>query len=78
MKNNFERETPNAFTNEEKRVLYVGLTRAQSTLIVSHIKNRANIECHEFTLMKKLDYEFAELNSKNIYFLSKAESKENK
>ena len=32
----FNEEFLKAYTNEEKRVLYVGLTRAKSTLIVSH------------------------------------------
>lgn len=74
----FNEEFLKAYTNEERRVLYVGLTRAKSTLIVSHIKNRYNAISKEFSLMRKVNSEFTELNSKNMYLLSNVESKENK
>lgn len=57
----FKDEYIKEFKNEEQRILYVGLTRAKSTLIVSHILNKVKDECKEFRNMKKYDPNFKEL-----------------
>lgn len=61
---------------EEKRVLYVGLTRAQSTLIISHILNKRKKESHEFKIMKETNPGFEELKLDNLGELNVVESKE--
>lgn len=57
------------FKKEERRILYVGLTRAKSTLIVSHLLNRERESCKEFQYMKKINPKFIELTPRNISLL---------
>lgn len=69
-KDAFKRE----FKNEERRILYVGLTRAKSTLIVSHLINKRGKSCREFEYMKKVSPTFKELTPRNISSLSKVKT----
>ena len=62
------------FKKEEQRILYVGLTRAKSTLVVSHVLNKASQSCKEFTKMKKIDPNFIELTPRNIGSLAEVNS----
>lgn len=59
------------FRAEERRVLYVGLTRAKSTLIVSHILNKAKQESKEFKIMKESNPDFKELTFDDFNQLKK-------
>lgn len=71
---NLKKKLKKEFYDEEKRVLYVGLTRAQSTLIVSHVLNKK--ESVEFTQMKTLNPSFEELTLDNFDNLNEVNSKE--
>lgn len=64
----------NEFKKEERRILYVGLTRAKSTLIVSHLLDRDRKSCKEFLQMKKIDPAFKELTPRNVSLLSEVKT----
>ena len=66
----YEDAYKNEFKNEEQRILYVGLTRAKSTLFVSHIVNKGGQYCKEFKLMQKYSPNFKELTSIKLVDLS--------
>lgn len=62
----FKQEYKREFRDEEQRILYVGLTRAKSILIVSHILNKAKKESQEFIEMKRYNPGFIELSPRNF------------
>ena len=70
----FKQEYKKEFRNEEQRILYVGLTRAKSILIVSHIQNKTKKESKEFIEMKKYNSGFIKLRPENISKLNKVKS----
>lgn len=72
--NFFKQEYRKEFKNEEQKTLYVGLTRAKSILIISHIKNKAKKESKEFIEMKKNNPDFIEFSPENINRLNKVKS----
>ena len=69
-------ERDREYRAEEQRVLYVGLTRAQSTLIISNILNKRNKESREFKIMKENSPNFKELRLDNFNKLNTVKSKE--
>ena len=72
----YKEELKREYVNEEQRILYVGLTRAQSTLIISHIVNRARVSSKEFREMKTFDSNFQELIPDCYGNLNRVKSKE--
>ena len=70
----FKQEYIKEFKNEEQRILYVGLTRAKSILIVSHIVNKGKKESKEFLDMKRYNPDFVELRPENFNRLDKVKS----
>ena len=72
----FKKELDKEFTNEEKRILYVALTRAESTLIVSHVVNKKRVSSKEFKYMKRFNEDFEELLPRDYGKLCEVNSKE--
>jgi DNA helicase-2/ATP-dependent DNA helicase PcrA len=72
----FKDEYNNEFKKEEQRILYVGLTRAKSTLFISHIINNAGKSCKEFLEMKKDNPHMEELHSRKLPLLSSVKTKQ--
>lgn len=70
----FNQEFLKEYKNEEQRILYVALSRAQSILVVSHILNKGKKESAEFVEMKRHNPGFIELTPKNFNLLDSVKS----